>query len=68
MTVEVCPKCKKLPTVQTKKGLLRWTCTMYCHTLGCNLYWPIIETAFSEDRAKQKAADRWNEEVKGLKK
>ena len=61
----LCPKCNTLPEVNTKKVGLKYLCSIHCGRLGCKYYYPIVCTAFSKEKAINKAVKRWNEWVRG---
>ena len=68
MDLKICPKCKKLPDVEMRKRGIFWYCVIFCHTLGCKLYWPIVTVSLIKERAMKKAAARWNKAVDELEK
>ena len=64
MDLKLCPRCKQLPDVITRKKLLGYECVIHCSTLGCKLYWPVVASGFNKDKVLSKAAAQWNQAVK----
>lgn len=63
MDLKLCPRCKQLPTVKMHKRFLGYESAIYCNTLGCSLFWPVVCSGITEARAMNKAAMQWNQKV-----
>ena len=63
MDLKLCPRCKQLPDVITRKKFLGYECVIHCSTLGCKLYWPVFASGFNKDKVMSKAATQWNKAV-----
>lgn len=68
-SVKLCPRCNQLPTVKFERSGFMHLCVVSCANLGCPFFYPIVMTSmYSDEKAMQKAIDRWNEKVKEYKK
>ena len=67
MDLNLCPKCNQLPTTKIKKRLIGYECAMYCNTMGCKMFWPIVVVDLSKNKAVKKAGTRWNNATENFK-
>ena len=68
-SVKLCPRCNQLPTVKFKRSGFMHLCIVSCANLGCHFFYPIVMTSmYSDEKAMEKAINRWNEKVKEYKK
>ena len=63
MEAKRCPLCGIFPEIRTKKTGLTHFCSINCPNIGCKYFYPIVYTAWTKDKAKEKAISHWNERV-----
>lgn len=62
-TTKICPRCKQLPNIRESHSFLQYSCTIYCHNIGCKYFYPVVGVAFSKQKAMDKAVKLWNERI-----
>ena len=59
--LKACPKCNKLPDMDTVNYGRVWGCLIGCSNIACDgVEVPVIKFALSKKRAKKKAVKAWN--------